>query len=39
MNHSSMKELYIVSAGHGLTHWYSAYLLLLIRVEFGLSYA
>ena len=35
------KDIWLLSAGHGLTHWYTAtfYLLLpLIGKEFGLSY-
>ena len=37
----SFKEVWLISAGHGLTHWYTAtfYVLLpLIGKEFGLSY-
>jgi MFS family permease len=38
----TFKEVWLISAGHGLTHWYTAtfYLLLpLIGKELGLSYA
>ena len=38
---NSFKEVWLISAGHGLTHWYPAtfYILLpLIGKEFGLSY-
>ena len=37
----SLKDVWLISAGHGLTHWYTAtfYILLpLIGKEFGLSY-
>ena len=37
----SSREIWLLSAGHGLTHWYTAtfYVLLpLIGKEFGLSY-
>jgi len=37
----SLREVWLISAGHGLTHWYTAtfYLLLpLIGRELGLSY-
>ena len=37
----SLKDVWLISAGHGLTHWYTAtfYILLpLIGKEFGLTY-
>ncbi|MDP1717099.1 MAG: MFS transporter, partial [Burkholderiales bacterium] len=40
-NRRSFRDVWLISAGHGLTHWYTAtfYLLLpLIGKELGLSY-